>query len=586
MIKTIYSQKNNFIIIGLTGRIGSGCSTAAQFLSSSKKEHKIKPFELNEKSSDNQRKKYILDKFYQKNWKPFISIKASDIITAFILKYNFDDLNNIIEEFNKKIVESSCDKSNPLLNRLKYYSEITPLKNSYKSTYDKFHNKYKDLFNDMEENKYSKNKKVIKKLFKTITKKLPIISNLIRSELSKNSYKNYTDLYQYIGDNIRLYGDIKLDETKKEAKNVFSIVRQINYMIKIIRAFNNFKEKETLIAIDAIRNPLESLYLKERYSAYYLVSITANDKSIRNRLMKTAFMNNEDIERQSKKETEDSLLKNLEGYVSQNIQKCIEKSDIFILNNGKIKNNNFKELFGQLIKYTSLIKHPGLVTPSLDEKMMQIAYTAKLNSACLSRQVGASITNENGSLKAVGWNSVAEGQTPCLLRNRDELLNHTKSCAYSKYEKSIDFKQKLSSVPRVNKKYGLNQSFCFKTIYIKDNEKEKGNQVHTRSLHAEENAFLQVAKYGGEAIKNGILYSTASPCELCSKKAYQLGIQRVVYIDPYPGIVKEQILQSGKYPPKIDLFKDAIGIAYHKLYEQIVPFKDELIVLSTNTEIK
>ena len=87
---------------------------------------------------------------------------------------------------------------------------------------------------------------------------------------------------------------------------------------------------------------------------------------------------------------------------------------------------------------------------------------------------------------------------------------------------------------------------------------------------------MQLAKYGSEGIKGGTLYSTASPCELCSKKSYQLGIKRVVYIDPYPGIARKQILASGYFPPKINLFKGAIGRTYHKLYEQIIPFKDEL----------
>ena len=112
------------------------------------------------------------------------------------------------------------------------------------------------------------------------------------------------------------------------------------------------------------------------------------------------------------------------------------------------------------------------------------------------------------------------------------------------------------------------------------------NQVHTRSLHAEENAFLQISKYGGEGIKDGTLYSTASPCELCSKKAYQLGIKRIVYIDPYPGTAQEQILLSGLYPPKVELFKGAIGSAYNKLYEPIISYKDELKALSNKDVYK
>ena len=70
----------------------------------------------------------------------------------------------------------------------------------------------------------------------------------------------------------------------------------------------------------------------------------------------------------------------------------------------------------------------------------------------------------------------------------------------------------------------------FKDIYTTA-AKEYKNQVHTRSLHAEENAFLQLAKYGTQGIQNGVLFTTASCCELCAKKAYQLGIKKIYYID-------------------------------------------------------
>mgnify|MGYP000137282650 CR=1 FL=1 len=129
------------------------------------------------------------------------------------------------------------------------------------------------------------------------------------------------------------------------------------------------------------------------------------------------------------------------NFVSQNIKACIQKSDIHVANNGMYGNSNYHELYGQIIKYISLIQHPGLITPSLDEKMMQVAHTAKLNSACLSRQVGASITNKFGSLKSIGWNSTADKQTPCLLRNRDELLGNSNSKSYSVFEKSNIFKK-------------------------------------------------------------------------------------------------------------------------------------------------
>ena len=109
---------------------------------------------------------------------------------------------------------------------------------------------------------------------------------------------------------------------------------------------------------------------------------------------------------------------------------------------------------------------------------------------------------------------------------------------------------------------------------MKNGNKDK-NQVHTRSLHAEENAFLQIAKYGGASIQGGKLFTTASPCELCAKKAYQLGIKEIYYIDPYPGLSTRHILSFGKSDnPKMILFKGAIGNAYISMYSSRIPYKD------------
>ncbi|EAW3143545.1 deoxycytidylate deaminase, partial [Salmonella enterica] len=116
----------------------------------------------------------------------------------------------------------------------------------------------------------------------------------------------------------------------------------------------------------------------------------------------------------------------------------------------------------------------------------------------------------------------------------------------------------------------------FKDIHNDLDKEKKGNQVHTRALHAEENAFLQLAKYGGIGVQGGRLYTTASPCELCAKKAYQLGISEIVFIDPYPGIAQDHIINIGSKPPMLIQFRGAIGKSYHRLYEQVIPIKDEL----------
>lgn len=86
-----------------------------------------------------------------------------------------------------------------------------------------------------------------------------------------------------------------------------------------------------------------------------------------------------------------------------------------------------------------------------------------------------------------------------------------------------------------------------------------------------------MSKYGGTGIKGGYLFTTASPCELCSKKAFQLGIKSIYYIDPYPGISQSHILNFGKdKKTELILFHGAIGNAYISLYTPKMPFKDEL----------
>ena len=78
------------------------------------------------------------------------------------------------------------------------------------------------------------------------------------------------------------------------------------------------------------------------------------------------------------------------------------------------------------------------------------------------------------------------------------------------------------------------------------------------------------------------MFVTASPCELCSKKSYQLGIRDIYYIDPYPGIATSHILKLGEKPtnPDLHIFFGAIGSAYVSMYSQRFATKDELQLLS------
>jgi len=184
------------------------------------------------------------------------------------------------------------------------------------------------------------------------------------------------------------------------------------------------------------------------------------------------------------------------------------------------------------------------------------------------------VFTSNDTLRFRSW--LDDYQVPCLLRSVEELWAGGEEEVYSHCERTdedlrdvlkstygehIDslnkFKVKGRIVFKCSLLCGRNLSYCFK--YLRQQVEGERNQVHTRSVHAEENAFLQIAKYSGQPLRGGILFTTASPCELCAKKAYQLGISKIYYIDPYPGIAERHVLKSGSKQPELILFWGPLG---------------------------
>lgn len=557
-LENVFDESSNFIIIGLTGRTGSGCSTSASILSS---DELPLPDIGNSHYKGNEVRKYrIVKKYIDKKWKPFNWLQVRTVITRYLLEVNFSEFIQLAS----KILN---------VNQTDVREHISDFKEQYEEAHDKV-----KQFIDIEENSIHEinNKKQL--AYELYFKWLPEFSNQLRKYLKKISYGAYTAIYQQIGDNIRSSG--KANSSQFNPEKVFGFANTINKVIKSARYATKRNNEPCYIVIDAIRNPYEAIFLKERYADFFLVSINTENINRLNHLRKSHKFTDRQIKELDNKEYPPKLL-GYQKFTSQNIQKCIELSDIHI-NNPKTNQFGTSELATQLAWYVSLMMHPGLIMPTSVETCMQLAYSVKKSSGCISRQVGAVVTDGNFSVKSVGWNNTPQGQVPCLLRSVDNLLNGIDSEAYSTYEKNDEafrdaIESKYSKAIAKAHNTGRNLAFCFKNIQNEiENEK---NQVHTRSLHAEENAFLQISKYGGQNLKGGILFTTASPCELCAKKAYQLGIHRIFYIDPYPGIATSHVLSSGNNNPKLILFRGAVGVAFHRLYQPIMPYKDELEML-------
>jgi deoxycytidylate deaminase/dephospho-CoA kinase len=544
-IDTIYRKDDELIIVGLTGRTGSGCSTVAKILCSSKDEIRHSLLDASSQLSNDGRKRKIIAHHFNITWRKFQLIQVRSVITLILVE---QDVEAVIEKLTQWLsgdgveFDALADK----FRELKHYYDVSITSG--------------DALQQIE--------------FFTVL--LPRLCEEIRKVLGEGAF---VKLYQNIGKNIRLSGS-PLNSEQVDGK-FFTLAERINAIIKQIVKSNKSLGQSTLIVIDAIRSPLEAIFFQDRYAGFYLSAVSCPEDQRRRRLHKLDFSET-DVDLIDAEEYDTRDLDDVETYSVQDIKACIQRADIYISNPDEDHVvSKFKYLSNQLIRFVSLMKRPGIVTPTPIERCMQLAYTAKLNSGCISRQVGAAITNSNYSVQAVGWNDVPAGQVPCVLRNREDLLNGTDQAAYSEYEKGEE--KYITAFRASTAKYipikstGRNLSYCFKSEYNAFT-KEK-NQVHTRSLHAEENAFLQISKNGGRGIEGGVLFTTASPCELCAKKAYQLGISKIYYIDPYPGIAMKHVLLGGAKNPKLLLFYGAIGRAFHKLYNPILPYKDELSTL-------
>ncbi|VEP14548.1 ComE operon protein 2 [Hyella patelloides LEGE 07179] len=571
-LEEILSERNKFILIGLTGRTGSGCTTASNILNKEKINFPDpEQIRTNGKAFYEELDVYrytILKKYAEANWQSFFTIKVSDIISIYLFQlsktkliefiyYNqekYDNKDKIPKESIKNIVNKIKEKNKIFFNKIKEISDITIFSE-------------KDLSSEQIKHQlFIRLAKLVRKLTRDFKQELKCIDETL-----------YVSIYQAAGNSIRKLGkvDINYKEASFDTSKIFHLPETLNRIIKAIRKIKD----RAFIVIDALRNPYEVSFFRDRYAAFKLVAVNAPDQDRKKYLQQVHKFNIDQLDKLDKNES--GQWKSLEDrFTVQNVKKCIEMSDIHIFNpRNELKNHNI--LASQLAWYFSLMHHPGLVSPTSMERSMQIAFSAKTNSGCISRQVGAVITDNENSIKAVGWNDVPSGQVPCSLRSVYGALNHFDERIYSHYErnnsefrKALEEKYKENIEPKNNSLRGRNLSYCFKEI--KNSIKEENNQVHTRALHAEENAFLQLTKYGGIGIQGGKLYTTASPCELCAKKAYQLGIKEIIFIDPYPGIAKEHILQNGKYPPTLTQFHGAVGRGYHQLYESALSYKDEL----------
>jgi deoxycytidylate deaminase len=296
-------------------------------------------------------------------------------------------------------------------------------------------------------------------------------------------------------------------------------------------------EKKAYI-IDSLKNPSEADFLRNVFGdAFYLVGVVADESIRKSRLRERKNFSEELFDQISARDEGESQ----DSYGQHTIETLV-KSDYFFENNFSTKGEIAKEAE----RFLRLIFRNGLDTPRKDEEGMNLAFQVSLKSGCLSRQVGASIYSGDGEVLATGHNDVPRFSGG--LYGSDESAD--KRCwvfgakCYNDNEKTRiideivglvepDFDEELKKVGNCKGKKEIKKAVRDVLSKSLNNSRVRRLLEFSRSIHAEMEAILSVARKGVSGLKGSTLYCTTYPCHNCAKHIVGAGIVRLVYLEPY-----------------------------------------------------
>jgi dCMP deaminase len=252
--------------------------------------------------------------------------------------------------------------------------------------------------------------------------------------------------------------------------------------------------------IDSIRHPEEVLALKKNKD-FFLIAVHANADLRFERIQKRGRQGDvktlEEFVAVEKKEASSS------HSAGQQLDETIKMADVIVENN-----HSLDDFFEQIKKTIGAVAKKKQ-RPSWDEYFLDIARAIAMRSNCVKRKVAALIIKDKRII-STGYNGTPRG---------------VKNCSDG-------------GCPRCN------------------NLAEGGTKLdECLCSHAEENAITQAA-YHGVAIKGSTIYTTFSPCLMCTKMIINSGIAEVVYQTEYPlnevseNLLKEAGVSIRKFSPR------------------------------------
>lgn len=323
------------------------------------------------------------------------------------------------------------------------------------------------------------------------------------------------------GDQIRLDHNNEILATKAIAKILHSRTTETSQNDLENR---DFKSRRKCFIINSIKHPDEVIAFQKVYeNSFYLLGVFSSENERQKHLEKIISKKSHGkIKELIVRDNDDTSAKN-----GQKLRDVFTKSDYFIRFSSESLNSKIN-------RFIDLIFDFGINTPTKDENAMFQATAAAVNSACLSRQVGACITDKNGEILSIGWNDVPKSGGGVYLHT-DE---NDQRCFCNDWKCCTNSNKKENMISKIVTDLGSSELLTSTTI-SKIEEILKKNGIKDliefgRSVHAEMNAIIIGSQQTGDRMRGGNLFCTTFPCHNCARHIIMAGIKNVYYIEPYP----------------------------------------------------
>lgn len=219
----------------------------------------------------------------------------------------------------------------------------------------------------------------------------------------------------------------------------------------------------------------------------------------------------------------------------QRVEDTFPQADFFL----RVEKTTDSHRRNRVKRFLDLMLGTVIGTPTINERAMYAAFSAARNSACLSRQVGASIANDKGEILATGWNDVPKAfgglyQTEGDGLNSDEdrrCWNMDGGVCSNDQEKDVISEYIVQELIREGVVSQDKQSQAVSIIRKKT--QLKGLIEFSRAVHAEMHALLNAGVSSGQKLNGSSLFVTTYPCHSCARHLVAAGIKEVIFLEPY-----------------------------------------------------